>query len=164
MKKLSLIIMAAAVAIVTLTATESLPQRRSDSFEADAAFLNDGLAYRRLRQTLTYPATAARSREQGEVVVSFMVDREGKVTDVKVAKSSHVFSLDAEAVRAVSRIGPFKPTLRNGTDSVSTALMIPILFSLTPHGFGDTSLPMMEFPDADVTINLNEVEVTPRRF
>ena len=161
MKKLSLAILLAA-AVCTPAAPQ--PTSRVDYYETDPAFLNNGEAYRQLGRVLRYPSTAVRNRQEGQAVVTFILTREGKVTDVQIAQTSRYYSLDDEALRAVKTLGPFKPTIRNGTDSVTTAFMIPILFRLNPNNLGDATLPILEFPAADIEASLNRVEVAPSPF
>ena len=49
------------------------------------------------------------------VVVQFIVDKEGNVSDVK-AQSSHGYGLEEEAVRVVKKSGKWKPAIQNGRE------------------------------------------------
>ena len=49
------------------------------------------------------------------VIVQFIVDKEGNVSDVK-AQSSHGYGLEEEAVRVVKKSGKWKPAIQNGRE------------------------------------------------
>ena len=59
-------------------------------------------------QYLKYPAEAVRNGIQGKVLVDFIIDENGKVTDVKVLRGVDEL-LDAEAVRVISASPAWKP-------------------------------------------------------
>lgn len=80
-------------------------------------------------QYLKYPASAVRDGVQGRVQVEFIIDKEGKVTDVKVAKGVSE-ELDAEAIRVIAASPKWKPGKVSGL-KVSTSITIPVEFRLT---------------------------------
>ena len=59
-------------------------------------------------QYLKYPEEAVRQGIQGKVLVDFVIDESGKVTDVKVLKGVDEL-LDAEAVRVIAASPAWKP-------------------------------------------------------
>ena len=59
-------------------------------------------------QYLKYPEEAVRQGIQGKVLVDFVIDESGKVTDVKVIKGVDEL-LDAEAVRVIAASPAWKP-------------------------------------------------------
>lgn len=59
-------------------------------------------------QYLKYPESAVREGVQGRVLVDFVIDEKGKVTDVKVLKGADG-RLDDEAVRVISASPDWKP-------------------------------------------------------
>ena len=59
-------------------------------------------------QYLKYPEEAVRQGIQGKVLVDFIIDEGGKVTDVKVLKGVDEL-LDAEAVRVIAASPAWKP-------------------------------------------------------
>lgn len=81
-----------------------------------------------LTKNLRYPPQAQASQLQGRVVVSFIVNADGKLSDVKVAKSAHP-QLDREAVRVVRKMPPWKPGTENGKPCRSM-VVIPVVFKL----------------------------------
>ena len=64
-------------------------------------------------QYLRYPQEAVRAGKQGRVLVDFVIDEKGKVTDVKVLKGVDEL-LDAEAVRVISASPDWKPGILGG--------------------------------------------------
>jgi protein TonB len=56
-----------------------------------------------IRSSIVYPKDAQENGDTGDVAIEFTVDPQGKVTDVRVAKSSDHDSLDDAAYKAVKR-------------------------------------------------------------
>ena len=83
-------------------------------------------------QYLKYPAEAIRDGIQGKVMVDFVIEKDGKVTDVRVVKGVSE-ELDAEALRIVSASPKWKPGRVNG-NKVRTSLTIPVEFKLEKKG------------------------------
>ena len=54
-----------------------------------------------LYKNITYPAQAIESKQEGQVVIQFVVTKNGKIIDPKVVKSVSP-SLDAEAIRIIN--------------------------------------------------------------
>ena len=77
---------------------------------------------------LKYPESAVRAGVQGRVMVDFIIDKEGKVTDVRVVKSVDP-ELDEEAVRVVSASPKWKPGKMGGR-KVRTSVTVPVEFRL----------------------------------
>ena len=73
-----------------------------------------------------YPKTARREGVEGEVRVSFVIDKSGNITDVKTIKSLHP-DCDAEAERVVKAMPHWKPGMQNGKP-VLVRFSIPIKF------------------------------------
>lgn len=81
-----------------------------------------------LQSHIIYPPTAAENKVHGRVVVQFVVDKTGKVGEVKVARSIDE-DLDKEAVRVCKLLPRFIPGKQNGT-AVSVWYTLPIRFTL----------------------------------
>ena len=80
-----------------------------------------------LKENVKYPPMAAKRKTQGRVVMTF-VDKTGKVTEIKVAKSVDIY-LDTEAIRVCKLLPDFIPARLNG-DPVSVWFTLPITFKL----------------------------------
>ena len=79
-------------------------------------------------QYLKYPQNAIRNGVQGTVTVQFIIEKDGKVTDVKVVKGVDE-ELDAEALKVVSASPKWKPGKVGGM-KVRSSLSLPIDFRL----------------------------------
>lgn len=77
---------------------------------------------------LEYPLEARLNNERGEVLVAFSVGMDGYITGVRVVRSVSK-SLDAEAVRVVSKMPPWVPGKKNGR-AVRAEMSIPINFKV----------------------------------
>lgn len=83
---------------------------------------------------LRYPSYAVENGIQGRVVVDFIIDEKGNVTDVKVSRGVHE-SLDAEAVRVVSASPKWKPAKHRGK-KVKVAMSVTVEFRLQKRSDG----------------------------
>lgn len=81
-----------------------------------------------LSQNIHYPLVAEENGVQGRVVVTFVVERDGSITDVKVVKSVDP-SLDKEAVRLIKSMPKWKPGKQNGS-AVRVKYTTPVTFRL----------------------------------
>jgi TonB family protein len=75
-----------------------------------------------------YPEAAKLNRIEGRVILRFCVTAKGDVNRISVLRGV-VPELDAEAVRVVSTLPPFKPGRQSGRD-VPVWYMVPITFAL----------------------------------
>lgn len=82
-----------------------------------------------IMDNIKYPEDAKKAGKEGRVVCSFIIDKEGKVTEPHVVQSSGTQSLDDEAVRLVSLMPDWKPGKDNG-EPVNVLYTIPVLFKL----------------------------------
>ena len=85
-----------------------------------------------VNQYLKYPAEAIRDGVQGRVMVDFVIEKDGSVTDVRVVKGVSE-ELDAEALRVVKASPKWRPGRVNG-NRVRTSLTIPVEFKLEKKG------------------------------
>ena len=81
-----------------------------------------------LQSHINYPPMAAENNVQGKVVVQFVVDKTGKVGEVKVVRSVDK-DLDKEAVRVCKSRPKFTPGRQNG-QAVSVWYTLPVTFKL----------------------------------
>ena len=81
-----------------------------------------------LQSHINYPPMAAENNVQGRVVVQFVVDKTGKVGEVKVVRSVDK-DLDKEAVRVCKSLPKFTPGRQNGP-AVSVWYTLPVTFKL----------------------------------
>lgn len=77
-----------------------------------------------------YPAASLRAREEGTVVVKFVLDRVGHVIDAKVDKSSGFSGLDLEALTMLYRSQPL-PVLPLEIEGERVTIELPIMYALS---------------------------------
>lgn len=83
-----------------------------------------------LSSNIQYPQKAIEDNAQGRVIVSFVVEKDGSISNVKVIRSVHE-ALDTEAVRLVSSMPHWKPGKQDG-EAVRARFNLPVQFSMTP--------------------------------
>ena len=76
-----------------------------------------------------YPKEAMDENIQGTVMVEFIVDKEGNVTNVNVLKSAHPL-LDAEAVRVCRAMPQWTPAQDGEGKYVKSTFQLPFTFQL----------------------------------
>lgn len=88
----------------------------------------DGALMGYLRDNIHYPTIAAENGVQGRVVVGFVVERDGSITDVKILRGVDP-SLDREAMRVVKSMPRWNPGKQNGS-AVRVKYQVPVSFRL----------------------------------
>lgn len=106
---------------------------------------NDGIIYRSVEQMprfpggeaalmkyinshINYPTAAAMNKIEGNVVVQFVVKKDGSIGEVKVVRSVEK-NLDREAVRVIKSLPKFTPGRQNG-EAVNVWYTLPVPFKL----------------------------------
>ena len=81
-----------------------------------------------ISKNVKYPEDAVKKKVEGKVFVTFVVDTDGKITDVSLLRK--VFpSLDAEAIRVISAMPNWIPGKQKG-QVVRVKYTVPIMFRL----------------------------------
>jgi len=81
-----------------------------------------------LTANLRYPQPARERKIEGKVVVSFIINRDGSIADIKVAKAVNPL-LDREALRVMRMMPEWKPGI-DKAKPCRTMIAIPIVFKL----------------------------------
>ena len=81
-----------------------------------------------IEQNMRYPEEAKKAGTQGRVVVQFLVNKNGAISDVSVLHSVDRL-LDAEAVRLVRSMPKWKPGMQKGK-AVTVKYTVPLSFKL----------------------------------
>lgn len=81
-----------------------------------------------ITKTLKYPYAAQQQKIQGRVFVTFIINRDGSIANIKIVKSVHPL-LDNEARRIVKLMPHWKPGIEDGKPC-RTMFAIPIEFKL----------------------------------
>ena len=88
----------------------------------------DSALLKYLFENIKYPMSALKAQKQGRVMVRFTVEKDGAITNVKVARSVTP-SLDAEAVRAIKSMPKWSPG-KQGGEFVRVKYNVPVTFRL----------------------------------
>ncbi len=81
-----------------------------------------------LTKTLKYPEDALLRNQQGKVMISFIVEKDGEITGLKVIKSAGQL-FDNEALRVARLMPKWKPGKSDG-QLCRTMMVIPIVFDI----------------------------------
>ena len=87
-----------------------------------------GEAMKFLAKNMKYPVAAQQAKIEGRVIVQFVVEKDGSVSDVKVMRGVNS-ELDAEAIRVVSMMPKWIPGKQRGK-AVAVKYTMPIMFRL----------------------------------
>lgn len=81
-----------------------------------------------LTKNLKYPALAQQNKIQGMVIVSFIVNKDGGIADVKISKAADPL-LDREALRVMKMMPKWKPGM-DKNKVCRTMIAVPVVFQL----------------------------------
>ncbi len=81
-----------------------------------------------LTRNIIYPQEARKHNIQGRVVVSFIINADGSLSDIHLTKTAH-FLLDREALRVAKLMPKWKPGIANNKPC-RTLFAIPIEFKI----------------------------------
>ena len=133
MKRIILLSMMAVLSLMTANAQKTVVSQSNqnvyDHVDVMPEFVGGMTAMMKYLQTnLKYPEDAIRQKLGGRVMVQFVVETDGTISNVRVAKT--VFpSLDAEAVRVVKAMPKWKPGKVNGRP-VRVNFTLPVVFNI----------------------------------
>jgi protein TonB len=83
---------------------------------------------RYLSTNIHYPDDARAKNQQGRVIITMVIEKDGSLTDIRVVRGVSP-SIDQEAVRVMNASPKWKPGTQNG-QPVRVSYSIPIAFSL----------------------------------
>ena len=82
-----------------------------------------------LKNELHYPKKCRRERIEGRTLVRFTVERNGKVTEAEILKSSGSKQLDKEALKVIKNMPRWQPGMQGDT-AVRVKFVMPVKFEL----------------------------------
>ena len=88
----------------------------------------DQACFQWLSDNIKYPKDCLKEKVEGRVIVNFVVEKDGSITDVKAMKSPHS-SLSKEAERVVKAMPKWKPARFNG-EVIRSRFTLPMIFRL----------------------------------
>ena len=133
MKKLIMMSLMAFFCLTTISAQKTVVSKKNqkvyDVVEKMPQYPGGMVAlFEFLEKNLKYPADAQKQKVEGRVIVSFIVETDGSISDINIVRK--VFpSLDEEAVRLLGMMPRWSPGLQNGKP-VRVKYAIPITYSL----------------------------------
>ena len=110
-----------------------------------------------LNNNLRYPQDAREAGTQGRVIVSFIIEKDGSISNAKVAKSTYS-SLDEEALRVVSAMPNWTPGKQYG-QPVRVKYSVPVSFRLSSK---ETPKPEGSFKPAESTEGMTGIDENGR--
>lgn len=89
-------------------------------------YLKNNFLYIRdlIQKNITYPRVARNMGWQGKVTLSFLILKDGRISDIKVKQSSGKDILDRNALETVKRASPFPPP------PVKAEITVPVVYAL----------------------------------
>jgi protein TonB len=133
MKKFIIMALMAVFGLITVSAQKTVVAQKNqkvfDIVEQMPEYPGGQAAlFEYLSKNIKYPADAEKKKVEGKVFVTFVVDTDGKITDVSLMRK--VFpSLDAEAIRVISAMPNWIPGKQKG-QVVRVKYTVPIMFRL----------------------------------
>jgi TonB family protein len=88
----------------------------------DRAFVNF------LVRNIHYPEASKKNNVQGRVILTFLIEKDGRLTDIKVVRSLDQFT-DKEALRVLALSPPWEPGIERGRP-VRVKFSIPVNFTI----------------------------------
>ena len=99
--------------------------------DVDARFIGGTSEMKKfIKENCVYPEDAVRFGEEGTVYVSFVIEKDGSVSNIKVVGSASK-ALDREAKRIVRGFPKWIPGELN-YEVVRSRIRLPIVFEITP--------------------------------
>ncbi len=83
-----------------------------------------------LSLSLHYPNPALEQKIEGEVMIGFLIDVEGYISDIKIIKGIG-YGCDEEAMRVVKEMPQWEPARIKGK-AIKVAYRLPVVFELSP--------------------------------
>lgn len=84
--------------------------------------------FRFLAKNIKYPAEAVRQKVQGRTIVGFIVEKDGRLSNIRILRSLGA-GTDEEAVRVIALSPKWLPGIQNG-HTVRVSFVVPISFTL----------------------------------
>lgn len=111
-----------------------------------------------IKDNLKYPAEAAAKGVQGRVIVQFVVNEDGAISNPRIVRSVDP-ALDAEAIRVIKLMPKWKPGMQRG-QAVKVKYTVPVTFNLPKAGDKAKVTPVSAESGAAPLIVVNGKEVT----
>lgn len=90
-----------------------------------------------LSSNIKYPENARKNKVQGRVIITFVVEKDGSLTNIRIARGVEE-DIDREAIRVIQMSPAWKPGIQTGK-LVRVAYAVPIAFLLADDKSGEVS-------------------------
>lgn len=117
-----------------------------------------------MSNNLVYPEAAVRKQLQGRLFVRFVVEADGRLTNIAIHRSAHPI-LDEEGMRMVRSMPRWVPARREGV-AVAAPMMLPITFKLPSQGLASlvdrlqkSNVKQVAEPDSIPVIDENSTDI-----
>ena len=117
-----------------------------------------------MSNNLVYPEAAVRKQLQGRLFVRFVVEADGRLTNIAIHRSAHPI-LDEEGMRMVRSMPRWVPARREGV-TVAAPMMLPITFKLPSQGLASlvdrlqkSNVKQVAEPDSIPVIDENNTDI-----
>jgi len=133
MKKLMLMSLMAVFCLTTVNAQKTVVSEKDQKVYEEVEEMPEfpgGMEalMKYLSTNIKYPKDAVKQKIEGRVMVTFIVDTDGSISDVKTVKTVYP-SIDKESVRVVKKMPKWKPGKKDGRP-VRVQYALPIVFRL----------------------------------
>lgn len=86
-----------------------------------------------LQKTMKYPEEAAKNKIEGRVVVSFVIEKDGSISNIEIMRSPHKL-LSEEGIRVIKNMPKWEPGTQRG-EKVRVKYVLPISFRLNKKDY-----------------------------
>lgn len=119
------------VVLLCLLSIDAVAQEARDSVYTFVEKMPEypGDLYRYLSKEIRYPAEDREKNKQGKVILQFIIEKDGSLTDITIIKSA-TKSMDEESMRVIRKMQNWKPAMQN-EKPVRLRFTLPIDFKLT---------------------------------
>lgn len=124
--------------IVNVLSIQAQTDKGNDSSKKDEVFMiveempefpgGEEARIQFMEKNIKYPRKAKENNIQGKVIVGFIVEPDGSISNIKIVRSVHPL-LDAEAMRITRSMPKWKPGKQRGK-TIRVQFTMPITFSL----------------------------------
>jgi TonB family protein len=112
-----------------------------------------------LAQTIKYPAEAVKNKVQGRSIITFIIEKDGSLTDLKVVRALGN-GTDEEAIRALQASPKWKPGKQNG-HTVRVQYTVPVSFVLDKNSKSAAVISKEQLGDKSVFTAVEQVPAFP---
>lgn len=104
-----------------------------------------------LQTNIQYPADARAAGAEGKVFVQFIVNEDGKISDITILRGIYP-GCDSEVIRVISKMPAWKPGKQNG-NRVKVYFKLPVTFKLNEADLTKPNITLPSYPSGEDSLN-----------